>query len=846
MRVPLSWLRDYVDFDLAPETLAERLTLLGMEVQSIERWGSDWQNVVIGELLTVEKHPRADRLSLTTVTTGQGEPLEIVCGATNIAPGQRVPVALPGAVLPGGRRIDRTEKMGVVSNGMLCSGDELNLTGDADGILILPAEAPLGMPLTDYYGDVVLDIDVKPNRGDALSLVGLAREVAAIDGRPIRFPETDPPEDPDEITEDRLHARVEDASLCPRLVGRWIVGVSIAASPDRVQMRLRAAGQRPVSNVVDASNYVMLELGKPVHTFDAAAVSRDGTGQARLVVRRAHSGERLETLDHVARELDGDTLVIADDDHVLAIAGIMGGASSEVSQSTRAVIVESAIFDPISIRRTAKRYGLRSEASLRFEKGQEFRLARLGADRAARLIAEWAGGSVASGSVDTNPNEPTPTHVAFRPDRMNRLLGVMLPADEQRLLLARVGIESESAPATAIVTVSADPQPLSVPAGNSQALIAIVPTWRRDIAIEADLAEEIARVHGYELIPSVLPHTPMPPYRHSSLEVRDSIRETLVGAGLTEVVTHALVSPRMAEAFRWESVMPPVEGGSPEGGRLVTLTNPLSSEHSVLRPAVVGSLVEVVSSNLRQGNADVTIYEIGKGYGYESRLGAAGASVREWWRLALAGTGAAEAPAWDRPARSYDLGDAKGAIELIARRLRIDDLDYEPLTGEPLLHPGRAARVLGRRRDHADRLALAGWVGELHPAIAEEWDLRGARVVVAELDVSGLGGGLMSAVLAAAPSRHPAAERDLAVVVDEARAAREVATSIRAHGGAALESVRLFDIYRGAPLAAGEKSLAFRLTFRAPDRTLGEAEVDTAIEKIDRAIASEVSGRIRT
>ena len=324
MRVPLSWLADYVDVELTPEALAERLTLLGMEVKGIERRGSDWQSVVVGELLEVRKHPNADRLSLTKVTTGDGATLEIVCGATNIAAGQRVPVALPGAVLPGGRRIERTEKMGVVSNGMLCSGDELDLTSDADGILILPADTPLGTALSDLYGDVVLDVDVKPNRGDALSLLGLAREVSAVTGAPVRFPETEPPEGGPPIS-DRLRVEVEEPALCTRFVGRWVGGVAVGPSPDLVQMRLLAAGQRPVSNVVDVSNYVMLELGKPIHTFDAAAV-QDG----RIVVRLAREGERLETLDHIVRELTPDTLIIADPSGPIGIAGVMGGAESEI------------------------------------------------------------------------------------------------------------------------------------------------------------------------------------------------------------------------------------------------------------------------------------------------------------------------------------------------------------------------------------------------------------------------------------------------------------------------------------------------------------------------------------
>ena len=363
-----------------------------------------------------------------------------MCGATNIAAGQRVPVALPGAVLPGDRRIERTEKMGVVSNGMLCSGEELGLTADADGILILPEGTPLGRPLVELFGDTVLDVDVKPNRGDALSIVGLAREVAAVTGGSLRLPPTDLVES-GRPTAERLRVEVVDPDLCPRFVGRWVSGVHVGPSPDWVQMRLLAAGQRPISNVVDASNYVMLELGKPIHTFDAAAV-HDG----RIVVRRATAGERFETLDHVVRELDPETLVIADAAGPIGIAGVMGGAASEIGASTTDVVVESAIFDPISIRRTAFRYALRSDASLRFEKGQEWRLARVGADRTARLIAEWAGGEIAPGAVDSNPGEPPTAHVAFRPARVNRLLGTDLDADDQRALLGRVGIETRAGP----------------------------------------------------------------------------------------------------------------------------------------------------------------------------------------------------------------------------------------------------------------------------------------------------------------------------------------------------------------------------------------------------------------
>ncbi len=829
MRVPLSWLAEFVDVELTPEALAERLTLLGMEVKGVERWGAEWRNVVVGELLSVERHPRADRLSLTRVTVGDGEPLEIVCGATNIAAGQRVPVALPGAVLPGDRRIERTEKMGVVSNGMLCSGDELGLTADADGILILPPETPLGSAMTDLFGDVVLDVDVKPNRGDALSIVGLAREVAAVTGAPLRFPSTDVSES-GQPAADRLRVEVLDTVLCPRFVGRWVEGVTVGPSPDHIQMRLLAAGQRPISNVVDASNYVMVELGKPIHTFDAAAV-HDG----RIIVRRATAGERLVTLDHVERTLDPETLVIADPAGPIGIAGVMGGETSEVGAETTDVIVESAIFDPVNIRRTAFRYALRSEASLRFEKGQEFRMARLGADRTAALVATWAGGRVAPGAVDSNPVEPAPTTIAFRPNRVNRLLGTALEADEQREILGRVGIVTEPAAPGTRVTIAAGTQPLTVEPGDAPVFDAVLPTWRRDLAVEADIAEEVIRVRGYELVPSILPHTPMPAYRHEPLKTRDVVRDTLAGAGLTEAVTMALVAPRMVERFPFHNDGLLVdEAEQCAAGRPITVTNPLSSQHSMLRQSLVGSLLEVVATNLRHGRDDVAIFEVGKGYGATDEP-----PTHEWWRLAFALTGAAEPAAWDRVTRPYDLDDAKGVIELLCRRLAYPAPVYEPLSDDPNLHPGRAARVRAGGQ-------IVGRVGELHPGTIQALDLRADRILVAELAVAGLAAGRPAAARVTSPSRHPSVERDLAVIVGEDRLAADVQASIRSHGGPLLRHVELFDVYRGRPLAGSEKSLAWRLTFAGDDRTLTESEVDDAVAAITAGLATDVAGRLRT
>jgi phenylalanyl-tRNA synthetase beta chain len=829
MRVPLSWLRDYVDLQLTPEQLAERLTLLGMEVKGIEAWGADWRSVVVGELLTVEKHPYADRLHLTTVNVGSGEPLHIVCGAHNIAPGQRVPVALPGAVLPGERRIERTEKMGIASEGMLCSGDELHITSDAEGILILPPATPLGVQLSDLYGDTVLDVDVKPNRGDALCLIGLAREVAAVTGASLRWPEISVEEAGGPVS-DRLNVEVREPELCTRFVGRWISGAKIGPSPDTIQMRLQTAGMRPVSNVVDASNYVMLELGKPTHTFDGAVI-HDGT----IIVRRAVARERLETLDHVWRDLTPDTLVIADPRGPIGIAGVMGGAGSEISETTTEIAIESAIFDPVSIRRTGHRYALRSEASLRFEKGQEFRLARIGADRVAQLTLAWAGGTCAMGRVDTAPDEPAPRRLAFRPGRVSKLLGGEIPAGDQRDLLKRVGVETEAAPAGVCITVAADPKPLVVDPGTEDVIVAVVPTWRSDLAIEADVAEEVARVRGYEATPAHLPDTLMPAYRPSPVTVRDAIREILAGAGLFEVVTHALIAPEDGPKLDW-----PDDDGldipDPAVGSSISVTNPLSSQYSVLRRHLVGSLLDVLTLNERGGREDVAVFEIGKGYGRT------GDGPREWTRLSLLLTGNAAPPAWNHPGRLYDLDDAKGIVELLCAGLGLTAPSYTPDGRGHPFHPGRALVAASK----SDTESVVGRVAELHPDVLGEWELRAQRVVVAELAIRGLEAGSQRPVHVVPIGRFPVMERDLAVIVMEDRAAATVEAVIRRHAGDLLREERLFDVYRGAPLSADEKSLAYRLVFGTNDRTLTEAEVDAAMAAVRAGLAAELGAHIRS
>ena len=805
MRVPLSWLRDYVDFDLPVERLAERLTLLGMEVGSIETIGADWSNVVVGELLEVVPHPNADRLSLTKVRVSSADaPLSIVCGAHNIAAGQRVPVALPGAVLPGDRKIGVTKIQGTESQGMLCSGAELGLTTDADGIMILDSDFKLGRPLAEVVGDVVIDVDVKPNRGDALSMIGLAREVAAITGGNVRWPQIKVPETGD-ATSDHLAVQVDDDKLCPRFVGRWVDGLKVGPSPLRIQLRLGAAGMRPVSNAVDASNYVMLELGKPIHVFNAAAVSG-----GKIIVRAARAGERLETLDHVERTLTPDTLVIADEGGPIGIAGVMGGAGSEITNTTTSAIVESAVFDPVSVRRTAFLYGLRSEASLRFEKGQESRLARVGADRTAQLLAEWAGGRVATGAVDTHPVDEEPRRVSFRPARVSRLLGADLDANDMKAALARVEIATEQG-------------------ADAASLTAVVPTHRRDIEIEEDVAEEVIRIIGYETLSPRLPDTLMPGYRDEPSLFTNRLRDSLAGRGLVEVLTNGLIAPLDHARV----------GFAADDPATIRVANPVTADHSELRRSMLPGMLGVLVRNERQRREDVAIFEIGNLHEWHD------AQPSQVTVLAILLAGNLRAASWAEPAHAATFEDLKGIVEMLAARCNIDRVEYAPVTDmrEGVDHPGRTAAIVafagGERR-------IIGRVFEIDPRLLAKYDVQAERVSFAILWES-----VVSSLANDKPQVRriaslPAIERDLAVLVKHDTPAADVERAIRTAAGPQLATLTLFDRYSGAPLATDEISLAYRLRFQPDVEPLTEQQIDASVAQVTAAVAREVGGRIRS
>ena len=817
MRAPLSWLREYVDISLSPEALAEQLTVRGMEVTGVEVGGAEWTDVVVGRLLAVERHPNADKLWLARVDVGDGEPLQIVCGADNIAPGQLVPVARVGAVLPGGRRIERTRIRGVESQGMLCSPIELGSGADADGILILGDgdEHALGTDLRAVLGEVVLDVDVKPNRGDALSMVGLAREIAAFTGAKLRMPEIEVSEESSLAIAGRLSVRIEDTAACPRFVGRWFEGVENGDSPWWMQQRLIAAGMRPISAVVDVTNYVMHELGQPMHAYDADAIP-DG----QIVVRRAQTGERLTTIDHEERTLDERMIVIADARRAIGLAGIMGGADTEVTSGTTKVILESAIFHGPTIRNTARRLGLRSEASMRHEKGIGHALPRYAADRAAQLISEITGARVASGVADNDPEAPPPQEVVVELARVERLLGVAINASTAAQLLAPLGFGVvEAAPGTIGVEV---------------------PSHRLDVTIPEDVAEEIARAYGYDRIPGRLPEPQLPPFRPDPSEPRQRVRRILAGFGLDEVVSHALIGPDDLRRSGFDA----------DVDWLVRAANPIAVQHSVLRPAMYPSLLASLAENIRQRRTDPWLFEVGKTYWFDPRASeavrgqaeSAGTGRWESWHVGMALLGPRAPSGPGEASRDADVETLKGIIDALHEALGVRPPTYRAETPDeirdqhPHLHPGRAGRLLDAA-DHG-----YGSIGEVHPAVAGAWGIPG-RPVIASVNLGTLLKLVSDVRMRPVPAAQPV-DRDLAVALDEATPLADVLRIVHASAGPMLVSVRVFDIYRGPQIGAGRVSYALALRFQ-PEAAGDEKGVERAMNRLRGALQHHLAAQIR-
>lgn len=800
MLVSYRWLESYTDVPWDPEELAERLTMSGTMVEAIHYPGKDLDNVVVGVIQTVQSHPSVDGLHICEVSVGD-RTLTTVTGAPSVSVGWKVPVALPGAQLPGlDRTIQIVEVQGVRSEGMLCSEKELGIGDDASGLLVLPEEVEVGQSVAEQLGldDAVLELEIYPNRPDCLGVIGIAREVSALTGAPLRLP--DVPEGVRDRGGPAVDVFVEAADVCPRYCAQVVESVKIGPSPLWMQQRLRAAGMRPINNVVDVTNFVMLELGQPLHAFDLAKLMGP-----KIMVRRPADGERIETLDGVERELDADMLVIADAEKPVAVAGIMGGANSEVSEHTENVLLEAANFHPATVRKMARRLGMQTEASLRFEKGLDPELPVWAIHRAAKLLAEVAGGTPSPVVTDACQSFPSERQISLRPERVNRLLGTdMSPADMKRCLRAlHFGVD---------VT------------GDSR-LQVHVPSFRRDVTREVDLIEEIARIYGYDRIEPTLPKGST---IQGGVEPEDAqieqLRQRLIGAGLSEAITYSFMSPRGLDRLRlaaddsWRQAIP--------------IQNPLSEELSLMRTNLMVNLLELVARNERRQASSVQVFEIGAVFlPQELPLNA---QPEEKTTLGIALMGEVHRTGWGEPSRQVDFFDLKGLVEAIFKELGIQCTIGAG--SHPALHPGRSAAVVFEGE-------TVGVFGEVHPDVLDAFDIT-HRVYVAELELESLLGKAAATTFTPIP-RFPAVHRDIAFLAPVEVTAEDIERVIALHGGELLKAYRLFDVYQGSQIPEGYRSLAYAFVFQASDRTLTEAEVENVLDELMTKLKEQYGVRLR-
>ena len=790
MKVVLNWLRELCPTDLSAQDLAELLTSKGAEVESVERPWERLSGVVVASVIEVRDHPNSDTLCLARVQTGSGE-LEVVVGVRNMGPGDLVPLAAPGAtVLTLDAPLGAREIRGVVSNGMLCAPDEIGVSPSHDGILILPPGLEPGADVATTFGltDAVLDIEVTPNRPDFLSVLGIAREVSAATGVPLTAPDTDVPES-DEPAEGVATLAIEDLERCPRYLARIIRGVRHVASPITAQARLSAAGMRPISASVDATNYAMLEVGQPLHAFDLALLKGPG-----IVVRRAEEGETLVTLDGVEREFTADDLLICDAERAVAVAGVMGGELAEVSEQTADVLLESASFERGGVQRTRRRLDLSTEASMRFERGVDPEGAPVGADRAALLMARWCGATVLRGVIEVGGPPPRRT-IELRASRASALIGYPVSASDAAEVFDRLGIGHEAI--------------------DEDRLRVEVPGYRVDLEREVDLIEEVVRIQGYDRIGSTLPPIRQPGGTPAGYAFRVRVRDALRRAGLREVRTIPFVSDADLRVTRDEDA--------------IRVSNPLQADDGWLRTRLLPGLLKAAGRNVRHHVRSVALFEVGDVF----RLLDGRPSERPKAALVLSGNAEAGWAGRDRP---FDVFDAKGVVEAFLAELGVD-WALGPSPGRPF-HPGRSATVLVG----GDRV---GVLGELHPTVAERYDLTD-RVAVAELEVEALMRAAETAIRVDDVSRFPPVRRDLAFVVDAGTPAAALREALEDAGGSLVGSVVLFDVFEGAPLPEGSRSLAFSIDFRAPDRTLTDEEAEAAVAAIVERLSRDFGARLRT
>lgn len=810
MQVSIKWLKDYIDFTETPEQLADKLTMAGIPVENVVDPGEGLEKVVTGRIEKLEPHQNSDHLQICTMNVGLAENIIIVTGAQNVAEGQVVPVAMVGAHLPNGMKISKGKLRGVASNGMLCSAQELKLDLEKlpeeqkTGIFILPSDTPVGIPVKDVLGlnDVVLEFELTANRADCFSVFGLVREIAAITGNKPHFPEIKVNEDDNTKLNDIFSVEIADPDLCSRFSTRMLKNVKIGPSPEWMQQRLEGAGIRSINNVVDVTNFVMIELGHPMHAYDYDKI----TGK-KLIARRAIEGEELHTLDDTSRKAKGEMLVIADSEKAAGLAGIMGGFETEITDTTTTVVLESADFYGPCIRRTARACGLSSEASGRFERGVDSETTIKALDRAAQLLQEMGACTVCEGIVDVYPNPKQANYVTFTPEQINNHLGTNIAKDVMLNIITSVGFD--------------------VTKDENDEITVKVPSWRNDVTCMADISEEIARLHGFDKIKSTLPNgVSMQGTQSAKQTFIDKVKASLSSQGLYETISFALTNE---ETFNKLNI--------PQDSPLrkaVPIMNPLSDEYPLVRTTLLSSIFDNLARNLARKNDDIALFEVGSVF-FPKALPVT-ELPDEVVKIAGAITGRRNAQGWNQTNDMVDFYDAKGIIEELLANLRVTRYTVEAGT-HYAMHPGKTA-LFKKGRD------VIATVGEVHPAVLSAYGIT-KPVYIFELDATTVMKYMAKDLKYKALPKYPATSRDLAMLVDVDVNAADIEKAMTKAAGQNLTQITLFDVYTGKQVEEGKKSLAFSLTFQSNDKTLTDAEIDPAIEKIVAKLQKDFNANLR-
>ena len=802
MIVTYNWLKEFVDFDFTPQQLCDRLTMAGLEVDALVNIGGDLDSVIVAQLDAVEAHPDADRLTVCQVNTGT-DVVQVVCGATNHKTGDLIALAQPGSVLPGDFKIKKSKIRGQVSLGMLCSEKELALAEDSPGIMILPPGLPLGQPVFDVLGlkDYQIEIGLTPNRPDCLSVVGVAREVAALSGAELKIPVPQLSEVASPIIES-ASVTIENEEGCPRYAARMIKNVKIGPSPDWMVHRLETVGMRSINNVVDVTNYVMLELGHPLHAFDFRYLHG-----GKIIVKSAGDGEKFTTLDDQTHTLCAEDLMICDGQQPVAMAGVMGGLDSEVKDDTETVLLEAAYFKPTMIRRSSKRHGLHTESSHRFERGADIDMIPIALDRAASLIAELSGGQILSGMIDVYPHHLKPVSIEINIQKTKDLLAIPVDRETTQSLLESICLSVKSG-------------------ASSDSLQVEVPSFRPDLEREVDLIEEVARLYGYDQIPVTMPvgtvDAKLPPLRQRTKKV---LQDGMVAAGFAEAINYSFVASDSVEKI-----------GIPANDRRsvqVGILNPLSEDQSVMRTSLVPSLLETVSRNLNFRSSDLRLFELRPVFLVSSESGA----CIEQLSLTAVMSGQREPEGWSQSAATVDFYDLKGVVEELLATIGISDVIYDSEISQPYLHPGKSCRLLSGSQQ-------LGFLGEVHPEILTRFNID-QPVYLCELDIEVILT-LSGEFSQFKPlSRFPDMLRDSALLLDESVTAAQVMEIVNRGKNKFFESAIIFDLYTGKGIPAGKKSLAIRVRYRDLEKTLTEVEVNKSHDRLIRSLCHQLNAEIR-